>query len=196
MIKIYCNSLVVIVLLLMVAGCAALLPHSTITTISSWENFDGAKLTYDKIIPGTTTVADLKRDGFDPFLVPNIRILNVTEVESIFLPNPSIKKEDLDIGIQKCIESKDRCTAYQILPGILYVKRVGNFWLDLFTFKRHTVNTGWEFKGLIIIVDNVVTYRDPPGGRPLINTDQVDVKPLGPIQEIGTVIITEIPKIW
>jgi hypothetical protein len=196
MIKTYCNSLIMIVLSLMFTACAALLPHSTITTQSPWENFDGAKLTYDRIIPGTTTVADLKKFGFDPFLTPNIKILNITEVEGIFLPNPSIKKEDLDIGIQKCIDSKDRCTAYQILPGILNVKRIGNFWLDLFTFKRQTVNTGWEFKGLIIIVDNVVTYRDPPGGRPLIHTDQVDVKPLGPIQEIGTVIITELPRIF
>ena len=196
MIKIYCNSLVMIVLFLMFTGCASLLPSSSITTKSPWENFDGAKLTYDKIIPGTTTVADLKKLGFDPFLIPNIRIMNVTEVESIFLPNPSIKKEDLDLGIQKCIESKDRCTAYQILPSVLNVKRIGNFWLDLFTFKRHTVNTGWEFRGLITIVDHVVSYRDPPGGRPLINTDQVDIKPLGPIQEVGGVIITEIPRLW
>ena len=194
--KTYCNSLVIIVLSLIFTGCASLLPSSTITTRSPWENFDGAKLTYDKIIPGTTTVADLKKLGFDPFLIPNIRILNVTEVESIFLPNPSIKKEDLDLGIQKCIESKDRCTAYQILPSTLNVKRVGNFWLDLFTFKRHTVNTGWEFRGLITIVDNIVSYRDPPGGRPLINTDQVDIKPLGPVQEVGGVIITEIPRLW
>jgi hypothetical protein len=196
MMKTYCNSLVMIVLSLMFTGCAALLPHSTITTKSPWQDFNSAKLTYDKIKPGTTTVADLKKLGFDPFLTPNIKILNVTEVEAIFLPNPSIEKEDLDIGIQKCIESKDRCTAYQILPGILNVKRIGNFWLDLFTFKRHTVNYGWEFKGLITIVDKVVTYRDPPGGRPLIDTDQIDVKPLGPLQEIGTVIITEIPRIW
>jgi hypothetical protein len=196
MIKTYCNLLVMIVLFLMFTGCASLLPSSSITTKSPWENFDGAKLTYDKIIPGTTTVADLKKLGFDPFLIPNIRIMNVTEVESIFLPNPSIKKEDLDLGIQKCIESKDRCTAYQILPSVLNVKRIGNFWLDLFTFKRHTVNTGWEFRGLITIVDNVVTYRDPPGGRPLIHTDQVDNKPLGPIQEVGGVIITEIPRLW
>ena len=196
MIKTYCNLLVMIVLFLMFTGCASLLPSSSITTKSPWENFDGAKLTYDKIISGKTTVADLKKLGFDPFLIPNIRIMNVTEVESIFLPNPSIKKEDLDLGIQKCIESKDRCTAYQILPSVLNVKRIGNFWLDLFTFKRHTVNTGWEFRGLITIVDNVVTYRDPPGGRPLIHTDQVDNKPLGPIQEVGGVIITEIPRLW
>jgi hypothetical protein len=194
--KTCCNSLAMIVLLLMFTGCASLLPSSTMITKSPWQNFDGAKLNYDKIKPGITTVADLKKLGFDPFLTPNIKILNVTEVINIFLPNPSIKKEDLDPGIQKCIESKDRCTAYQILPGILNVKRVGNFWLDLFTFKRHTVNTGWEFRGLITIVDNVVTYRDPPGGRPLINSDELDRKPLGPIQEAGSALINGLPKVW
>lgn len=194
--KAYGKSLLMITLFLMVTGCARLLPSTTIITKSPWENFDGAKATYEKIQPGTTNVNDLKKLGFDPFLVPNIKILNVTEVINVFLPNPSIKKEDLDPGIQKCIDSKDRCTAYQITPSTIYVKRVGNFWLDLFTFKRHTVNSGWEFKGLITLVDNVVTYRDPPGGRPLINTDQVDVKPLGPIQEVGSVIIAEIPVLW
>ncbi|PKN36622.1 MAG: hypothetical protein CVU62_13985 [Deltaproteobacteria bacterium HGW-Deltaproteobacteria-2] len=196
MMKTYCNALFMIVLLLMFTGCAALLPHSTITTESPWQDFNGAKLTYDKINPGVTTVSDLKRLGFDPYLTPNIKIMNVTEVINLFLPNPSIKKEDLDIGIQKCIESKDRCTAYQISPSKLYVNRIGNFWLDLFSFKRHTVNSGWEFKGLITIVDNVVTYRDPPGGRPLINMDQIDVKPLGPAQEAGSAIIATVPLIW
>jgi hypothetical protein len=194
--KKYRNLMLTAVLLLMSTGCGNLLPHSKITILSAWQNFDSAKLTYEKIIPGTTNVDDLKKLGFDPFLVPNIRIMTATEVINIFLPNPSIKKEDLDPGIQKCIDAKDRCTAYQLLPSILDVNRIGNFWADLFTFKRHTVNTGWEFRGLITIVDNVVTYRDPPGGRPLIHTEQVDVKPLGPIQEFGTMIIGEVPRIF
>jgi hypothetical protein len=140
----------------MFTGCASLLPSSTITTQSPWQNFDSTKLNYDKIKPGVTTVADLKKLGFDPFTEPNIRILNVTEIINIFMPNPSIKKKDLDPGIQKCIDNRNRCMGYQIQPGILNIKRVGNFWLDLFTFKRCTVNTGWEFRGLITIVDNVV----------------------------------------
>jgi hypothetical protein len=49
---------------------------------------------------------------------------------------------------------------------------------------------------LITIVDDVVTYRDPAGGRPLVRTEEVVKKPLGPLQEIGGVIITEAPKLW
>ncbi len=194
--KIYRNLQVIVFLLLILTGCASLLPYSTATIRSPWENFDDAKSTYEKIVPGETTVEELKKLGYDPFLVPNIKIMNVTEIIILFLANPSIKKEDLDPGIQKCIESKDRCTAYQILPSILNIRRIGNFWLDFFTFKRHTVNTGWEFRGVIIIVDNVVTYRDPPGGRPLIHTDQVDIKPLGPVQEFGNVLLGEIPRLF
>jgi hypothetical protein len=187
--KKYSKLMIFIFLLLVLMGCHKnLLPHSTITIRSPWENFDGAKITYERIVPGTTTIDDLKNFGFDPTLVPNIRIMTSTEVINVFMPNPTIRKEDLDPGIQKCIDARDHCVAYQVLPGITYSDRIGNFWLDLFTFKRHTVNTGWQFRGLITIVDGVVTYRDPPGGQPIIHTEQVDIKPLGPLQDIGGAI--------
>lgn len=190
------KSLFIFILLLVFTGCARLLPSSKTTINAPWDDFNNAKLEYEKIIPGTTTVDDLKKISFNPFEVPNIRIMNVTEIIGVFLPNPSVKIEDLDPGIQKCIEKRQRCTAYKIEPSVLNKTRVGNFWADLFTFKRHTIDTGWEFRGLITIVDDVVTYRDPPGGRPLIRVEEVVNKPLGPAQEIGGVIITEIPRLW
>lgn len=190
------NCFMIVILFFFFTGCSSLLPSSKITIKSPWDDFKSAKLTYERIIPDVTTVKELKEYGFDPDLVPNIRIMTVTEIINVFLPNPTIRVQDLDPGIQKCIESKDRCTAYMILPSVLNVDRVGNFWLDMFTFKRHTINSGWEFRGLITIVDDIVTYRDPPGGRPLIHTEQVDIKPLGPLQELGNVIIGAIPKLW
>jgi len=190
------KSFLIGIIFLIFTGCAALLPSSKATVNSPWDDFNSAKQEYEKIIPEITTVSDLKKMSFNPYEVPNIRILNVTEIIGVFLPNPSIRIEDLDPGIQKCIEKKQRCTAYRIEPGVLDKKRVGNFWADLFTFKRHTIDTGWEFRGLITIVDDVVTYRDPAGGRPLVRTEEVVKKPLGPLQEIGGVIITEAPKLW
>jgi hypothetical protein len=188
--------LVIFIILLIVSGCARLLPSSKTTVNSPWQDFNSAKLEYEKIIPDTTTVEDLKRMKFNPYEVPNIRIINVTELIGLFMPNPSIKLEDLDSGIQKCIEHRQRCTAYKIEPGVLDRTRVGNFWADLFTFKRHTIDSGWEFRGLITIVDDVVTYRDPPGGRPMVRTEEVVNKPLGPLQEIGGIISTEAPRLW
>lgn len=177
-------------LLLPLWGCQALLPSTKVTVISQWQDFDKAKDTYERIVSGKTTIADLRHLGFNPFTDSNVRIITATDVANIFMSNPSIRIDDLDPGVQLCIRNKVRCSGYQIAPSIIEAHRVGNFWLDLFTFRRHTVNTGWEFRGLIIIVDNTVTYKDPPGGRPIIRTEQIDVKPLGPFQEFGTMLVT------
>lgn len=174
-----------LVLLLLCMSCAKLLPSSKVTLKSPWTDYESAKRDYMKIVPGVTTVADLKKLGFDPNLVPNIRIMSTTEVISIFIPNSSIAIESLAPGIQQCIHSKDRCTAYMIEPSIVGKKRTGNFWADFFTFKRVTNTSGWKFRGLIAIVDDVVSYRDPAGGQPLISSEEVQKKPLGPLQEIG-----------
>jgi hypothetical protein len=184
-----CGKLLVTVLLLLLfVGCARLLPSSKTTIISLWEDFDSAKSNYEKVIPGKTTIEELNQIGFDPYKVPNIRILNATDTINIFMQNPSLRIENQDPGVQKCFEVKARCTSYRIEPSIQDSKRIGNFWLDLFTFKRHTVTTGWEFRGLIIIVDSVVVYKDPEGGRPSIHTEDVQNKPLGPLQDAASII--------
>jgi hypothetical protein len=188
--------LVIIISLSVLTGCSILMPSSKMTTKSQWKDFNDAKTTYENIISDKTTVEDLKKMGYDPHMAPNIRIMTVTEILTLFLPNPTLKIEDLDPGIQKCIERKDKCTGYQIIITIQNSDRIGNFWLDLLSFKRHTVSIGWEFRGLITIVDNVVSYRDPACGRPLIHTEQVDIKPLGPFQEIGNTVAVGVSKLW
>jgi hypothetical protein len=127
-----CLNFLIIVISLLIMSCTTLLPTGKATVKSPWKDFDSCRLDYEKITPGITTVAELKKMGVDPYVVPNIRIMNATDVINVFMPTPSIKKEDLDLGIQKCIESKDRCTAYQITPANLEATRKGNFWLDLF----------------------------------------------------------------
>jgi hypothetical protein len=185
--KTYCKLLVTVFCFLSV-GCSSLLPSSKATTISLWGDFESAKSNYGKIAPGQTTLEELNAIGFDPYAVPNIRILNATDTINIFLSNPSIRIETLDPGVQKCFEVKARCTSYRIEPTIQDSERIGNFWLDLFQFKRHTVSTGWEFRGLIILVDNVVVYKDPEGGRPSIHTEDVQIKPLGPLQDAAAIL--------
>ena len=38
------------------------------------------------------------------------------------------------------------------------------------------------------MVDNVVVYKDPEGGRPAIHTEEVQIKPLGPLQDAATIL--------
>jgi hypothetical protein len=181
---------------LSIAGCSKLLPSSKVMVDSPWDDYNSAKQAYEKITPNITNIDDLKNLNFDPYIMPNIRIMNVTEIITTFTPNPSIKLDDLDSGIQECIKKRERCIGYKIEPTIRKSKRVGNFWADLFTFKRHTVNTGWEFSGLITIVDGVVTYKDPVGGTPLIKSEETVIKPLGPLQEAADFIFEESVRRW
>src|SRR4030042_6079750 len=112
--KAYFNFFAISILLLILASCAKLLPSSKAMVKSRWQDFDSAKSEYAKIIPRKTTLQDLQKLGFNPYEEPNIRILTATDIFNIFLPNTSIQIENLDPGIQNCIESKERCTAYRI----------------------------------------------------------------------------------
>ena len=183
------GCLAILALFIALTGCATLLPSSKTVVASPWKNFGDAEAFYEKIIPGKTTLQDLKQMGFDPYEAPNIKILTSRDIVNYFMSNPSIKKENLDEGIQKCIDAKDRCQAYQIAPSDKKKKREGNFWLDILRFKRQTKETGWEFKGLIIVVDNLVVYKEPVSGDPNIDKPDEQKNPLGPLQELGDWVI-------
>lgn len=183
------GCLAILMLFIILTGCAILLPSSKATVTSPWKSFGDVEAVYEKIIPNKTTLEDLKQLELDPFKTPNIRIMTSTDIINYFMSNPSIKKDELDLGIQKCIDAKARCRAYQIVPGDKKKKREGNFWLDVLRFKRKTKESGWEFKGLIIIIDNVVVYKEPVGGKPQVEELSIEKRPLGPLQELGDMFI-------
>ena len=96
--------------------------------------------------------------------------------------NPSIKKEDLDQGIQACIDARINCRAYEIKLQNILRKRYGNVFLDVFNFRRRTHETGWEFEALIVMVNGTVVYKIW-GGTPVIDESREIKNPLGPLQD-------------
>ena len=136
---------------------------------------------YEKIIPFETTLDALKELGFDPYSQPNIRILSYLDVIQRFMPNQSIKVDDLDDAVSFCIQSRTKCIAYEAQPQKVKSKRVGNVALDLLTFKRRTLSSGWSFYALILINDGIVVYK-VWGGEPFVSGEKVRQNPLGPIQ--------------
>ncbi|MCF7835991.1 MAG: hypothetical protein K9M15_02625, partial [Candidatus Marinimicrobia bacterium] len=86
-------------------------------------------------------------------------------------------------------EARGECFAYSINPGITHEDRVGNFWKDLFRFNRKIKNFGWNFKGLIVIVGEVVVYKERAGGKPHFETLREEKNPLGPVQNLGDLTI-------
>lgn len=175
-------------ILLSLAGCSALLPSAKQTTKSPWISFEEAKAAFDRITVNVTTTYELRELGYDPFTTPNIKIFTYLEIINRFMPNPSIKKEDLDKGIQDCIDAKADCKAYEFEPGIIKSKRYGNLFLDLFNFRRNSKESGWVFNAFIVLINDVVVYK-LWGGRPIIDEVREAKNPLGPLQNADDLLI-------
>lgn len=173
--------LFLIPVLLLFSGCGSILPSTRQTVKSPWNSFEEAKASYDKIIVNKCTADDLGKLGLDPFTNPNITILTYVDIIQKFMFNPSIKVEDLDPGLQKCIKAKAGCNAYAIQPKMLASRRFGNAFLDIFDFKRNTRETGWRFDAIAVMVNGVVVYKQW-GGNPAIDATSVTRNPLGPLQ--------------
>lgn len=181
------RMLFLLIMAMATGGCGSLLPSAKQTTVSPWNSFEEAKEAFDKITPHETRADEMRALGFDPFTTPNIRILTYVDIMNRFLPNPSIKKEDLDEGIQSCIDAKANCKAYEFFPQILKSKRYGNVLLDLFNFRRKTIESGWRFQALVVLIDSTVVYK-LWGGDPKIDQHRDTKNPLGPLQNAADIL--------
>ena len=174
--------------LLLTAGCAALFPSKTTTVESRWKSYAEIETDFGKIIPYQTNTNDLRTLGFDPSVSPNIKLLNHSDIVKMFLPNSNIEKKDLAAGVRDFIESPEQSYAYLIELQKVHSKRYGQLFLDLFGFRRKTHEDGWEFKGLILIKSGLIVYKTS-SGQPQIARNDKEVKPLGPLQDIGGVSV-------
>ena len=175
-------------LCLLLQGCTALLPRSKQVTHSPWATYKEAQQAFDLIVPGYTTEADLKDLMLDPSTVPNIAILNYSDVLRRFMLNQSVTMSDLDQGVQQCIQAKTVCRGLEINQSLVKKHRNGSFWLDFLGFKKETHTEGWRFNGLVLLKDRVVVYK-LTGGQPVIHEQEHNQNPLGPVQSIGSKLL-------
>lgn len=168
---------------LLLGGCASLLPRGQAQTIKPWASFDQAHTAYEHIQPFKTTVESLREMGIDPAVTPNITILSYADIIRRLLP-PSGSDIVLDPGIRDCLKAQGGCRGYEIDQRHTDRKRVGNFWLDFLNFRRETTTTGWRFNMLLLVVDDRVVYK-LWGGQPDISEVEATRNPLGPLQGLG-----------
>jgi hypothetical protein len=170
-------------LLTLTTGCQSLFMSNRTATQTCWTNWDQVNVAFNGIVPNHTTVNDLKRIGFDPSVTPDISIMPYVDIVPIFMPNPNIHMADLPIGVRIYVEAKTNNCAYRVELENVLDKRHGNLMLDVFGFKRLTHQSGWRFKGLILIRDSVVVYT-LSSGEPDISREDSAIKPLGPFQNL------------
>jgi hypothetical protein len=192
--KLCTMCLTFLALVLSTTGCKSLFPSDSKTTRSHWQSFDEAQAAFDKITPHKTSIEDLKSLGFDPSTTPNVKLLTYLDLIEKFIPNQSITLNDLQPDVRACIESKDCCHAYALDLDIVKNKRYGNLFLDIFGFKKNTRITGWSFRALIILKDDMVAYK-LRSGEPNVEKYEKKVKPLGPLQDLES-IITKVPGMF
>ncbi len=179
----------VILALACFTGCKALLPSGRDETLTPWKSFADAKSEFERVVPNQTTTRQLKTLGFDLYSTPNITILNYVDISRYL---QAINRDDLSPGFQKCLHAQNNCRAYELEPKNIKSKRYGNFWLDLFNFNRKSKESGWRFRALFVVVDDLVVEK-LWSGSPMIEEDKETTNPLGPLQDSGSMIIRLIP---
>jgi len=169
---------------LLAAGCNMLLPRQKTSTLDSWSSFDDAKAAVDAIVPYETRRPELAARNIDPYKNSAITILSYSDVVQRFAVGAAVKAEELDRGVHECLTAGKACTGYQIELGRTDRNRIGSFWLDTFNFKREVDVRGWNFRALVLFVDDVVVYT-LYGGQPVLHQEEVTRNPLGPLQSWG-----------
>lgn len=178
------NALPCVLVAGLLGGCAALLPADRQDVSQTWNDFSDVKQCYDAITPYSTTFDTVRNLGFDPYKTSNVQILNQAQVVSAVLPSPLQERESIPKGIVDCMRVQEACVGYLMEPSKISQKRVGNFLLDFLNFKRDTETTGWKFSALIVVIDGVVVYKQW-SGQPKIESSDVRINPLGPLQSMG-----------
>ena len=181
-------------LVLAMVGCAELLPRSRGETVSRWESFEAARAGIEAIVPYRTTKADLAAQGLDA-RDPSVTLLSHVDIAVRFPIGGVLKAEEVDPGIRDCMKRGKLCDGYLINVRHIHRDRVGNYWADVFNFKRETRISGWSFTALVLFVDDLAVYA-VYGGQPNILEAEVSRNPLGPLQGWGERLGASIPMPW
>lgn len=167
-------------------GCSTtVLPTNSNASQTQWETYDDARKAYDTVKVGESTVEDIKKLGFDPKAVPNIKVMNYVDVVNQF--GPAFKMDDLPAGVQACAKAREACSAYAVKAQSIKNQRSGFIPADLLGFKKQVTTTGWELNAVLVMVDGKVVYK-LWNGTPEIKASNSEYNPLGPMQNMSGLI--------
>lgn len=162
-----------------------MLPEGRAETKTPWDSYAAGQAMFANIIPGKTTLNDLKSLGIDPDKTSNIAILGHADLLRRLVAASSFDITRIDPRLQVCESRANSCLAYEIVQNHTERKRVGGFFSDFFNFRRQVDVTGWQFDALIVLNGDLVVYK-LWSGNPNIHKYEDDKNPLGPLQGMGS----------
>ena len=172
-----------LVILSTLTGCSkTFLPRETNTQVSTFETYQAAQQAYKTVIPGKTTLTELKRLKLTPDTGTNVSDINYIDIRNMF--DPQSTGRYLPKAVRLCLHLYERCFGYVLHAGENHSKRTGNVLLDIFNFHRTTYLNSWRFNAFFIIKNKRVVYK-LFSGSPNIQSVNEKTNPLGPIQNLS-----------
>lgn len=169
-------------------GCTALLPKSRTDEASRFGTYEAARVALERVVPYSTSMADLKALGFDAHDNTNVREIPYPQFIPLVAESPYLPIAQLDPGVRDCIGSGPRCRAYVFQLGHVSRVRTGPFWLDFLNFRRVTHTSGWRFEAIVLVRDESLVLFRNHSGEPRIEKTDVRRNPLGPLQSFGETV--------
>lgn len=167
----------------LLGGCGSLLPSEQAEVLSPFNDYLDAEIRYSQAQPGKTTRSELFSLGFDPLTQGNGKMLSFIDLRLMFV-QPNVPIAYLPDGLVQCLEAKDRCIGYSFDFNKTDTQRVGNFWADVFNFRKKRELQGWAFRAVFVLVDDTLVHK-VSNGEPNIRRYEVKRNPLGPLQGAG-----------
>ncbi len=167
----------------LLGGCGSLLPSEQAEVLSPFNDYLDAEIRYAQALPGKTTRSELFSLGFDPLTQGNGKMLSFIDLRLMFV-QPNVPIAYLPDGLVQCLEAKDRCIGYAFDFNKTDTQRVGNFWADIFNFRKKREVQGWAFRAVFVLVDDTLVHK-VSNGEPNIRRFEVKRNPLGPLQGAG-----------
>ncbi|MDX5372839.1 MAG: hypothetical protein LPK18_10425 [Pseudomonadaceae bacterium] len=178
-----CRCTLLLLPVLLLSGCGSLLPSERAEVLSPFNDYLDAEIRYSQAQPGKTTRSELFSLGFDPLAQGNGKMLSFIDLRLMFV-QPNVPIEYLPDGLLRCLEAKDRCVGYAFDFNKTDTQRVGNFWADVFNFRKKRELQGWAFRAVFVLVDDTLVHK-VSNGEPNIRRYEVKRNPLGPLQGAG-----------
>ena len=168
----------------LLAGCSSLLPHGGAEATSPFGSYADARTAVERIVPFQTDVVGLSALGLDTQDALNVTVIPYPNIIARLAPYSGVPVDQLEAGIQACIQAKTRCTGYLFRFQKEDSQRVGNFFADFLNVRRVTHTTGWSFEAIVVVSEGVVLFRNV-GGEPRVERFERHTNPLGPLQPAG-----------
>jgi hypothetical protein len=174
--------------LTLVPGCGSRLLTREQARTAPWRSFRTTKQAYDRIVVTQTTADDLEALRLDPASSEASTVVSYVDVLAYFAPNKGIALEAADPGVQRCVHIRERCIAWRIEITRRKQQRIGMALLDWMLFRRTTRTTGWDFRMLVLMEDDLVIYK-LWSALPSILEYRDRIWPLGFLTELFSVIV-------